>query len=184
MKRWGVMGLYVTDYAESQTSLDPRHYPKDCQVLLESHYELNLPKDPKLHAHESESWSITCSCLTDFTVYVKDIRVSSFFIPYCEEMLTVFKEENVKSAESREPSRLQYAFHNFAIAVLQFKGLLAIFLEHFGPGFYHVQDKLNISEFVCNLSSIAIYQTNPRYNFFGLNSFLGQLLQDNVTHGV
>lgn len=67
MKRWGAMGLYVTDYAESQTSLDPRHCPKDCQVLLESHYELNLPKDPKLHAHESKIWSITCSCLTDFT---------------------------------------------------------------------------------------------------------------------
>lgn len=53
MKRWGAMGLYVTDYAESQTSLDPQHCPKDCQVLLESNYELNLPKDPKLHAHES-----------------------------------------------------------------------------------------------------------------------------------
>lgn len=52
MKRWGVMGLYVTDYEECQTSLDPQRFPKDCIVLLESHYDLNLPKDPKLYAHE------------------------------------------------------------------------------------------------------------------------------------
>lgn len=48
MKRGEVMGLYVTDYEERQTSLDPQRCPKNCQVLLESHYELNLPKDPKL----------------------------------------------------------------------------------------------------------------------------------------
>lgn len=53
MGRWGAMGLYVTDYAERQMSLAPQHCPKDCQVLLESHYELNLPKDPKLYAHET-----------------------------------------------------------------------------------------------------------------------------------
>lgn len=53
MKTWGAMGLYVTDYAETQSSLDPQHCPKDCQVLLESHHEPNLPKDPKLHAHGS-----------------------------------------------------------------------------------------------------------------------------------
>lgn len=67
MKRWGAMGLYVTDYAVSQTSLDPRHCSKDCRVSLESHCVLNLPKDPELHAHESKIWSITCSYLTDFT---------------------------------------------------------------------------------------------------------------------
>lgn len=52
MKRWEVMGLYVTDYEECQTSLDPQRFPKDWLVLLESHYDLNLPKDPKLYAHE------------------------------------------------------------------------------------------------------------------------------------